>query len=386
MNLVAQIKLLTTPEQAAALLQTMRVFNAACNWLAARAYETKQFSHFKLQKANYYELKDRFGVSGHNVCLICSKVGGSFNSIKAPCDTLRFEELGATVYDLHTLSFQMEYNTVSMWSTTKRQKGIRFVCGNHQRRLLEFPKKQTDLIYRKGKFYLHITVSVPDVVPIPFCDVIGVDAGIVNLARDSDGNTYGGAHLMALRCRNHEIKRRLQRIGSKSAKRLLRKRGGRIRRFSTNVNHTISKRIVHLAERTGRGIALEDLGNIQGRVTVRKCQLFALNTWSFGQLRDFIEYKAKRVGVPVVTIDPAHTSQRCSECGHTAKNNRRSRDLFVCRVCGFTDNADGNGAKNVRLKGLAELARLRSFSHTRRPLAMPTYIAVPSCKSDEKDR
>ena len=70
------------------------------------------------------------------------------------------------------------------------------------------------------------------------------------------------------------------------------------------------------AERTGRGIALEDLGGIRDRVRLRKPQRVTLHSWAFHQLGQYIAYKAARAGVPVVYVDPAYTSQRCSSCGH----------------------------------------------------------------------
>jgi transposase len=70
-----------------------------------------------------------------------------------------------------------------------------------------------------------------------------------------------------------------------------------------------------------------------------------------------LDYKLATLpaGVPVIFIDPKHTSQRCNQCGYTEKANRRSRDLFVCRACGHSENANENGSKNIRLKGLEVL-------------------------------
>jgi putative transposase len=56
----------------------------------------------------------------------------------------------------------------------------------------------------------------------------------------------------------------------------------------------------------------------------------------------------------VVAVDPRHTSQACNRCGHTARNNRRSRNLFLCRVYGFSLHADLNGARNIAAKYRAE--------------------------------
>jgi putative transposase len=49
----------------------------------------------------------------------------------------------------------------------------------------------------------------------------------------------------------------------------------------------------------------------------------------------------------VEKISPAYTSQRCSACGHTASESRKSQALFVCVACKFACNADVNAARNI---------------------------------------
>ena len=61
-------------------------------------------------------------------------------------------------------------------------------------------------------------------------------------------------------------------------------------------------------------------------------------------------------GGQVLAVPPAYTSQRCACCGHTAKENRLSQSKFVCQVCGYTANADVNGARNILAAGHAVLA------------------------------
>ena len=61
--------------------------------------------------------------------------------------------------------------------------------------------------------------------------------------------------------------------------------------------------------------------------------------------------------VVVVVVPPAYTSQRCSACGHTAKENRESQAVFRCRACGYSANADVNAAINIRAAGLAVAGR-----------------------------
>src|SRR5262249_12024151 len=114
------------------------------------------------------------------------------------------------------------------------------------------------------------------------------------------------------------------------------------------INHQISKTLVAVAEDTSRGIALEDLQDIRRDARFRKPQRAQMHGWAFAQLRSFVEYKAHKAGVPVVLVDPKHTSQGCHVCGHVARANRRSQARFSCRRCGYTTHADFNAAQNIR--------------------------------------
>jgi len=183
-------------------------------------------------------------------------------------------------------------------------------------------------------------------------DFLGLDMGIVNLATDSDGDNYSGAEVEEVRRRYAHRRRNLQRKGTKASKRKLRKISGREARFRRDVNHRISKKVVQKAQRTGRGIALEELKGIRGRVTARRRQRARLSGWSFYQQRSFVEYKALLAGVPVVAVDPAHTSQTCPECGHVSKRNRPTRDRFCCESCGHAGPADHIAARNIRARAV----------------------------------
>ncbi|MBV8076328.1 MAG: transposase, partial [Planctomycetaceae bacterium] len=152
----------------------------------------------------------------------------------------------------------------------------------------------------------------------------------------------------ACRRRHHRIRKTCQRTGTKRAKRRLHKTRMREARFRANQNHIISKRLVAKAKDTGKAIACEDLAGISGRTTARKAQRSRLKGWAFYQLRTFISSKAALAGIPVIPVDPRDTSRTCSECGHCEKRNRKSRDEFECRHCGFSCDADWNAARNIR--------------------------------------
>src|SRR5207248_5516832 len=144
--------------------------------------------------------------------------------------------------------------------------------------------------------------------------------------------------------RMHLLRQRLQKRGTKSAKRHLKKLSGKEARFKKNTNHVISKRIVNKAKANNQGIATEELRHVRTRTEarLRHSQRSRHSSWSFAQLRFFLTYKAALAGVPLHVVDPRNTSRTCSACGHCAKENRKSQASFVCQQCGYTDYADRN--------------------------------------------
>lgn len=66
--------------------------------------------------------------------------------------------------------------------------------------------------------------------------------------------------------------------------------------------------------------------------------------------------KAEASGTVAVFVNAAYTSQRCSECSHTHRHNRRG-DAFRCLGCGHEDHTDINAANNILAAGLAVVRR-----------------------------
>src|SRR5207245_7751131 len=162
-------------------------------------------------------------------------------------------------------------------------------------------KGQADLLYRNGVFYLAVTLDVPTPTPDQPTDTLGVDLGIVNLATDSTGETFDGQQVEKTRQRMLNLRTALQKKGTKSAKRHLKKLSGKEARFRKNTNHVISKHIVQKAKQNKQAIALEELRHIRQRTerTVRHSQRARHSSWSFAQLRSFLSYKAALAGVPL---------------------------------------------------------------------------------------
>lgn len=353
MKLTLQLKLLPTADHAAALLDTMRRFNEAASFAARAGFDAKVFSRPSIQKLCYRDLRDKFGLSAQMAIRAISKASEAFSATgKEVCPAFRPD--GAMTYDERILSFK-DVHRVSILAVGAGRLMVPYVFGEYQAAHLGRIRGQVDLVYKGGKFFLYCTVDFQEEPPVEVADFLGVDLGIVNIAADSTGETYSGERVDRNRRRRATSRKQYQRRGTKSAKRRLKKMAGRQRRFQAAENHRISKAIVGKAKALGFGIALEDLSGIRGRIekTVGRAFRRRFGNWGFFQLRSFVEYKAKRAGVPVMPVDPRNSSRTCNVCGHCEKANRPNQATFRCKHCGHSTNADLNAALNLASRARA---------------------------------
>lgn len=346
------LKLVPSPEQHQALLETMHAFNKAATYIASVPFAEKTANKFALQKLAYGKLRATFQLPAQLAIRCISKVSEAYKRDKSIQPTFRPE--GAIVYDERVMRLKSP-TTVSLLTISGRIL-VPFRIGAYQETRMDSIKGQADLLYRHGVFYLAVTLDVPTPALIEAQGTLGVDMGIINLATDSEGESFSGEAVEKNRKRHHALRQRLQKRGTKNAKRHLKKLSGKEARFKKNTNHVISKRIVQKAKANGQGIAIEDLRHIRSRTEarLRKSQRSRHSSWSFGQLRSFLSYKAALAGVPVYLVDPRNTSRTCHVCGHCAKENRKSQADFRCVACGYAAQADYNAAINISVAAVKQ--------------------------------
>jgi IS605 OrfB family transposase len=295
----------------------------------------------------YRELRDRFGLSSQMAVRAIGKAVETFRRDKKVCPAFRLD--GAMTYDERLLGWKGPAH-VSLLTLQGRQV-VAMVYGEYQAGFLPRLKGQVDLVYRDGTFYLYATIDLPEETPIQPTRFLGIDVGIVNIATDSDGNSYTGDGIEVVRQRTSTARCTYQSTHTKSAKRRLKKMAGKQARFQRWANHGLAKRLVAYAKDTKAALVLEELTHIRRRMTVRKGQRSKQHNWSFRQLREFLVYKARQAGVPLLFVDPRNTSRTCSHCGYVDKKNRRSQAEFSCLRCGYEAHADQNAARNLATRG-----------------------------------
>ena len=84
-----------------------------------------------------------------------------------------------------------------------------------------------------------------------------------------------------------------------------------------------------------------------------------LGDTGIGEITRQLNYKSKWNGKNLIKVDAKYTSQVCSNCGHSHKDNRKKQDKFKCCNCGHEMNADLNAAKNIKNKFLKTIVNLK---------------------------
>ena len=292
---------------------------------------------FELHNIVYKDVRQKFGLKSQFAINCIAKGFENYKSSKKLKGSIPKIQSAPLVFDKRLSSFKWDCIRLA---TNDKRIDVPLNIADYYSKYSEWEYQTCMLVCKKGITYLNITFS-KDIQPnkrnVQITSV-GVDVGVNNLAVCSNGKVFSGHKTKIIQHRY--LRKKLQRKGTKSAKRKLRQISGKQKRYMCWVNHNISKEIVSF----GNDIILENLKGIRKN---RKGKHFNrwLNSWSFYQLQSFISYKAEREGKTVTFVNPYMTSQTCSNCG---KIGSRYFDSFSCFHCGFSCQSDLNASYNLR--------------------------------------
>ena len=207
------------------------------------------------------------------------------------------------------------------------------------------------------KIILNLSLAIPKKkMELDENTVVGVDLGVAipavcalnngEYAREFIGSKDD---FLRVRTRIQNQKRRLQKglkftsggHGRNKKLKPLKKFEDYEKNFVQTYSHMVSKHVVDFAvKHNAKYINIEDLEGY-------RASEFILRNWSYYQLQEYITYKAGIYGIEVRKVNPYHTSQICSCCGHWEDGQRIDQSHFKCKSCGTELNADFNAAKNI---------------------------------------
>jgi len=203
--------------------------------------------------------------------------------------------------------------------------------------------------------------------------VVGGDLGSNKLLALSNGKQIANPQFEKLLERTKTIRQRRasrKKRSSKNQKRAYQKLA-RLEQKIVNQRTDYQWKAAYQLVRLADVIVLEDL-NIKGMI--KRCQpkkdengkyikngqsaKRALNRLirdcAWGELKLKIQSVAEKFGCLVIEVNPKHTSQQCSACGHTDKQNRQG-EKFACVECGHIADADNQAAINIAKRGIEQL-------------------------------
>jgi putative transposase len=353
-------KLNPTPKQAEEIELVLKAFADACNY-ANHKVKAQVTSKTTIQNMVYNEIRSLFGLSANLTVRACARVGANRKTAKQKSKPVKAFKPTSADYDARIFAFREKDWTVSLTLLNGREH-VKIDVGNYQRGKLKDKKPTSAQLckHNDGNYYIHIQIKDEPPTPIKIDNVIGVDFGRRDIAVTSNGDKWDGQQINKLRDKFSRVRASLQHIASKGTRstrrrtrQILKRLSGKERRYQQWLNHNISKQIIENALSTGATVVIEDLTGIRERTNQQprnKTERRRSNSWSFYQLRSFLEYKGIQAGVKVISVPPAYTSQTCHCCMHIGI---RSDKRFKCTndACSWSGDADLNGAKNIAAIG-----------------------------------
>jgi len=340
------------------LRATLHAFQQVCNALSPVCWNGgKPFSARSLQKHAYHQVKGI--VSAQMTCTAIRLVAACYSKRKRKklSGTVNFKKPFAVFLigkQKRDAAIKKD-GTISIWTVGGRKR-LAFSVPEHFLgyflNVLSFDSLTVK--ERNGQLIGYLCVTLPKPA-VKGSVLVGVDCNETNLlvAVKETGEVFfeSGLKLRIWRKKHRKKVARLQRKlterkaqhkDTRSVRRVLKRLSLRQRNFTKTYCQTIAKRFIAWVG-TDAVLALENLKFQQGKKGNEALNR-RLHQFPHGLLLRCLRNKAEMLGIPLLLVNPAFTSQTCSRCGNLGD---RQRHRFCCPHCGFTLHADLNAAFNI---------------------------------------
>ncbi len=221
--------------------------------------------------------------------------------------------------------------------------------------------KRVRLVKRADGYYCQFAISVErNIDLLPTHKTIGLDVGLESFYTDSSGNKVENPRFY--RTGERKLKRN-QRLVSRKVKGSSNR--NRAKTVLGKVYLKISRQRKDHAVKLARCVitsndvvAYEDL-RIKNLVK-NHCLAKSINDAGWYQFRVWLEYFGKIFKRITIAVNPAYTSQECSDCGVIVKKSLSTR-THICQ-CGCVLDRDVNAALNILNKGLSTVGHTGTFA------------------------
>lgn len=382
-----RVKLANYDEQL--LDQTGEQFLNACNYIIEEAWgDNIETSRTTLHEQTYDDLRNKLDLHSNHIQHARNKAVNALENVlenwsngdKASKPQFRSTTI---VYGSRTMTLYDDY--VSLATINGRTEAdLVLPEGNDNPHSYymendDWERCQSELVRNSDGWFLHITFEQTEEHDADSEEdtVMGVDLGINQLAVTSTGAFWSGGELNHRREEYERVRGNLQKTGTRSAHRTLKRIGGRESNYNENYLHNVSKELVEEAvENDCTTIVFEDLSGIRDRMPNAR----DFHVWAFNKLYEYVEYKARVEGINVVQVEPQYTSKRCSYCGCEGDRDGQS---FECSSCGREYHADYNAAKNIAWRHILQSGQKSQAGGATRQLALKSGAMDVSILTDK---
>ena len=224
---------------------------------------------------------------------------------------------------------------------------------------------------RSGRWHVSFVSPQPEFVRETTGAMVGLDVGVAHTLTTSDGQHFDMPALLSPgeKRRLRLLQRKLARQQKGSNRRACTKRSiARLHARKTDRRKDWIEKVTTQLVSDHDLIVVENLKvanmvkSASGTITEPGTNVAqkrglnrAISEQAWATIRQRLEDKTKAASVSttLAAVPAAFTSQRCSKCFHTAKENRDSQAVFGCVKCGFAEHADVNAAINILAAGRA---------------------------------
>jgi putative transposase len=320
------------------------------NWLSSIVFDTKEMNSNKLSKQYYSHLREK-GLLSQLASSACRRVCSTYKTAKA-LNRWRLSTFRKPVIDIvWRRDFNMSTKGLTLWGE---------VLTIHDSRTLPTTGWKDSKIKKLGSnWYLILCYEIDIPEPKTTGGVVGVDMGIRRMLVATNSNNsktffFRGGELNHRRTCIRRARAKIQAVGTRSSRRLLKRLSGNEAAVTDVLLHIASKALVDYAQANGaRKIVMEDLTNIRDSSLSKGKDLRSkVCRWPYAKALFCISYKAKTVGLETEVVSPKNTSRGCSVCGHVSASNRKGLN-FTCVKCGHRDDADRNASINIRGRSIS---------------------------------
>jgi putative transposase len=245
-------------------------------------------------------------------------------------------------YNIKTQQFNIKYTGILKWKG-KQLRG--------------------EIHYKDGKFYLYQSVEITILKKKQTNIIAGIDLGIKRLFTIVMNNNVtkiiGNKRFFQQWCyyekkiaKEQQILSYIKRKTSKKLKRLYLY----CRRWKENLYNNIVAKVFRILIKNN--VTKIFIGNVKHILynldKGKKINKMLNNYWAFDKLYRKMTNKAEENGIEIIKIKEEYTTQKCPRCNYIHQDNINDRK-FVCLSCGYINDRDIVGAKNIMFKGMNSL-------------------------------